>query len=321
MRHSAGWRRPGLRDMSIVVVGSLAFDDLETPFGHASNVLGGATSYFCLAASLFTQVRLVSVVGEDFPDEHVQLLASRGVDVEGLQVRPGKTFRWVGRYHHDMAVAETLETELNVFADFHPVLPASYRSSPFVFLANIDPDLQLEVLNQVPGVRLAGMDSMNFWIDRKPERVREVLQRVQVVTLNDAEVRQLCDTPNIFQAGRQLLELGPDAVIVKKGEHGAAAITREGLLVVPAFPLETVLDPTGAGDSFAGALFGYLSQSGTVSLASLRQAIVHACVVASFTVEDFGVARLARLTRDEIAERYEHFRRATAFYADGVASR
>ncbi|MBI4494487.1 MAG: bifunctional hydroxymethylpyrimidine kinase/phosphomethylpyrimidine kinase [Chloroflexi bacterium] len=301
--------------MTILVVGSLAFDDLETPFGRASNVLGGATAYFCLAASLFAPVRLVSVVGEDFPERHLGLLASRGVDLEGLQRRPGKTFRWVGRYHHDMNVAETLQTELNVFADFHPALPPAYCASPFVFLANIDPDLQLEVLDQAAGARLVGMDSMNYWIDHKPERVWEVLRRVHVATLNDAEVRQLCGTPNIFKAARQLLELGPQAVVVKKGEHGAAAITREGILVLPAYPLETVLDPTGAGDSFAGALFGHLAQTGTFSLEALRQALAHACVVASFTVEDFGVERLARLTRAEIAERYELFRQTTAFYS------
>lgn len=308
-------------ERSILVVGSLAFDDVETPFGHARNVLGGATAYFCLAASLFAPVRLVSVVGEDFPDEHVQLLAARRVDLEGLQRRPGRTFRWTGRYRHDMNVAETLATELNVFADFHPRLPDSYRSSPYVFLANIDPDLQLEVLEQVESPTLVGVDSMNYWIARKPERVRDVLRRVDVITLNDAEVRQLCDTPNIFAAGRQLLELGPRAVVVKKGEHGAAAITRDGIIVVPAYPLEVVYDPTGAGDSFAGALFGYLSQGAGYSQEALRRALVHACVVASFTVEEFGVSRLAGLTRAEVDQRRELFRGFVAFADEPVAAR
>jgi sugar/nucleoside kinase (ribokinase family) len=291
----------------------LAFDDLETPFGRASNVLGGATSYFCLAASLYAPVRLVTVIGDDFPDDYIRLLAERGVDLSGLQRRDGRTFRWVGRYHHDMNVAETVATELNVFADFHPSIPERYHDTPFVFLANIDPDLQLEVLEQVRAPRLVGMDSMNYWIGSKPDRVREVLRRVDVVTLNDAEIREFCATPNIFAAARQLLDLGPRAVVIKKGEHGAAAVTRDGVTVVPAFPLETVNDPTGAGDSFAGALFGYLASNDGFSHDRLRRAVVQACVVASFTVEAFGVQRLAGLSRPEIDERHELFRRCSAF--------
>jgi sugar/nucleoside kinase (ribokinase family) len=299
--------------MTLLVVGSLGLDTLETPFGRAENVLGGSASYFALAASFYTRVQLVAVAGDDFPDEHVELLASKGIDLAGLERVVGPTFRWGGRYRYDLNERDTLFTDLGVFADFHPKLPPAYRQADQVFLANIHPQLQLEVLEQVERPRLKALDSMNLWINTAREELATAISRVDLVTLNDGEARQFAGTHNLYAAARQLVELGPRAVVIKKGEHGALLIWREGVFFAPAYPLEDVVDPTGAGDTFAGGFVGYLAQCGEVTPAAIKQAMIQGSVLASFCVEEFGPSRLARVTRDEINARYEVFRELTHF--------
>ena len=302
--------------MTVLVVGSVGIDTVQTPFGRVENVLGGAASYFSLAASPFTRVRLVGVVGDDFPEEHVDLLRSRNVDLAGLQHVPGgSTFRWAGNYEYDLNVAHTLDTQLNVFADFKPHLPESYRHSRYVYLANIVPSLQLEVLDQVYEPKFVGLDSMNFWIGNPETRavLARVIARVDAVFMNDAEIRQYTGTYNLFEAARQILDAGPRAVLIKKGEHGAVAVSREGVFVAAAYPLESVKDPTGAGDSFAGGFMGHLAESGDTSWRGIKRAMAYGSVIASFTVEDFSVNRLVDLVPHEIRHRYEVLRECTAF--------
>jgi sugar/nucleoside kinase (ribokinase family) len=305
--------------LSVLVVGSLALDSVQTPFGKVDDVLGGSSSYFSLAASTFTDVQLVGVIGSDFPAEHIDLLKSRPVDVTGLtRVPNGKTFRWAGRYDYDLNVAHTLDTQLNVFADFNPSLPDSYRQTEYVYLANIVPSLQLRVLEQIKQPKFVGLDSMNFWIgneDTKRDLTR-VIERVTAVFMNDAELRQFTGTYSVLQAARQVLELGPRVVLVKKGEHGAMAVSREGVFVMAAYPLEEVRDPTGAGDSFAGGFLGHLAETGDISWAGIRRAMAYGSVVASFAVEDFSVERLRSLGRDDVRERLKLLRDATTFEAD-----
>ena len=304
----------------VLVVGSLGLDTLKTPFGEARDILGGTTSYFSLAARIYTDVRVVAVVGNDFPQEYRDLLERGPVDLRGLQVMEGKTFRWSGQYRFDMNVAETLDTQLNVFADFHPDLPPDYRRTAYVFLANIHPSLQLEVLEQVEGPKLVVADSMNLWIDTTKDTLTDVLRRADIVLLNDGEVRQFAGTANLIAGGRAILDLGPRAIVIKKGEHGALLISREdGVFVAPAFPQEDVRDPTGAGDSFAGGFIGYLASRDDTSAAAIRRAIVHGCAVASFTVEDFGVRRLAEITSKEVLQRYSAFRSLTQFVDEQVS--
>lgn len=305
--------------MTVLVVGSLALDSVQTPFGKVDDVLGGAASYFSLAASTFTDVQLVGVIGADFPQQHLDLLGTRPIDVSGLQrIQNGKTFRWAGRYDYDLNVAHTLDTQLNVFADFNPQLPDSYRGSEYVYLANILPSLQLNVLEQVRNPKFVGLDSMNFWIgnpDTKKDLTR-VIERVTAVFMNDAEIRQYTGTYHLLQAAREIIELGPRVVLIKKGEHGAMAVSREGVFVMAAYPLEVVKDPTGAGDSFAGGFMGHLAETGDTSWTGIRRAMAYGSVVASFAVEDFSVQRLTNLTRDELRERLGLLRDATTFEAD-----
>ena len=295
----------------ILVVGSIGLDTVETPFGTVQEVLGGAASYAATAASFFSDVRLVGVVGEDFPSEHVNFFTGRGIDLHGMQRSSGATFRWSGYYEYDMNQAHTLATHLNVFEEFRPVIPEQYRSTPYVFLANIDPDLQLAVLEQMHSPHFVMADTMNFWINGKREQVLEVIKRVDAVTVNDAEARQLCDTVSLVQAGRELLAMGPRVVIIKKGEHGALLFTAKDYFVAPSFPLEEVRDPTGAGDTFAGGTLGYLAFSDNVSDANLRKAIIYGSVLASYTVEDFSLNRLSRLELGEVMLRYAEMRRIT----------
>ena len=298
----------------VLVVGSLGLDTVQTPFGRAENVLGGTSSYFSLAASIYTDVRMVAVVGEDFPSEYREVFQSRSIDLRGLQVAKGRTFRWCGEYRFDMAVAETLDTQLNVFADFHPHLPEAYRQTDYVFLANIHPALQLEVLGQVQRPKLVAMDSMNFWIGNSRDELTEVMRRADMVLLNDGEVRQYTSNSNLILGAREILSLGPRAVIIKKGEHGALLVSADdGVFVAPAYPQEDVRDPTGAGDSFAGGFMGYLASRDDTSADAVRRAIVHGSAIASFTVEDFSVWRLERLTGHEVLERYAAFRNLTRF--------
>lgn len=297
----------------MLVVGSIALDTIETPFGAVDNVLGGAASYSATAASFFSDIRLVGVVGEDFPLPHLHFFDSRGIDLTGLQREPGSTFRWNGYYEFDMNQAHTLATHLNVFECFRPTLPELYRDTPYVFLANIDPDLQLSVLEQIRQPKFVVADTMNFWINGKREQVLEVFKRVNAITINDAEARQLCDTASLVVAGRKLLALGPQVVIIKKGEHGAIMFTKNDYFSSPSFPLEEVRDPTGAGDTFAGGMLGYLAFTDDISEANIRKAVVYGSVLASYSVEDFSLNRLARLEPGEIMVRFAEMRRITAF--------
>ena len=305
--------------MTVLVAGSIALDSVTTPFGEVESVLGGAATYFSLAASTLTNVRLVAVVGDDFPPQHVELLQSRPIDLAGLQRIPGgKTFRWSGSYEFDMNVAHTRDTQLNVFADFKPELPAAYRESEYVYLANITPRVQLDVLDQVKNPKFIGLDSMNFWIGNPETKAQlsEVISRVTAVFMNDAEIRQYTGVVNLFEGARRILDEGPRVVLVKKGEHGSLAVSREGVFVAAAYPLEVVKDPTGAGDSFAGGLMGHLAESDDTSWPGICRAIAHGSVLASFAVEDFSVNRLARLTRDEVRERLDLLRQITSFQTE-----
>lgn len=297
----------------MLTVGSVALDTVSTPFGKVQEALGGAASYASVAASLFTRTRVVAVVGEDFPEEHVQALAARGVDLTGLARAPGRTFRWAGYYEYDLAQAHTIATELNVFESFRPALPESYRDSPYVFLANIDPRLQLAVLDQVRRPRLVACDTMNYWIEQAPEALRAVLARVDIALMNEAEARQLCGETNLLRAARRVLELGPGVVVIKKGEHGCLMLSHTSYFAAPGYPLEEVRDPTGAGDTFAGGLVGYLARCGEEGEEALRRAIICGTVMASFAVEAFSLDRLLRLTPEEIAERYYEMSTITRF--------
>ena len=294
--------------MPVLVVGSVAFDTVETPHGHREEILGGSATHFSCTARYFTEVRVVAVVGSDFPSEGLEFLKSRGVDLEGLQVREGKTFRWEAVYRGDMAQAETLGTYLNVFEDFSPVIPDSYKDSPFVFLANIDPDLQTEVLRQVNNPVFVAADTMNHWIADKKEAVRKLLASADAAILNDAEVCMLTDEPTVPLAAQRLQSDGTKYVVIKKGEHGALLFTEESCFALPGLPLTDVRDPTGAGDSFAGGFMGRLAQLGAVTESVLREAVLYGCAMASFNVQGFGVERTAILIREEIDQRLEEFR-------------
>ena len=291
----------------LAVVGSVALDSVTTPFGKVREVLGGSATYFSYAASFFTTVRLVATVGDDFPEEHLRLLKERGVDVTGLQTSRGRTFRWVGEYGFDLNEARTIDTQLNVFADFKPMLPSSLKKTPFLFLANIAPELQLDVLRQMERPQLTALDTMNFWIQGRREALLRVLAEVDVLLVNDGEARQLVKEPNLIKAAREILKLGPRTVVVKRGEYGAVMVSNGQFFFVPAYPLESVFDPTGAGDAFAGGFMGYIAAQGVVDQATVRRAIVYGSVMASFTVEDFSLNRLARLSTAEVERRYAGF--------------
>jgi len=299
--------------MSILVVGSVAFDTISTPFGRAEEVLGGSAIHFAAAASFFADVRLVGVVGEDFPEELLHFLRDRSVDLRGLQRVPGRTFRWGGEYGQDLNEAHTLDTQLNVFADFVPTIPEEYRDSEVVFLANIDPDLQRDVLAQVGRPRFVAADTMNFWIAGKPESLRQTLRLVDTLLINDAETRQLANEANLVQAARRILEWGPRALVIKRGEFGALMINDGGWFAAPALPLEVVRDPTGAGDSFAGGFVGYLAKTMQFDDTSVRKAMIMGSVMASFNVEAFSLDRLRTLTYKEIETRYRMFKRLAHF--------
>lgn len=299
--------------MSILVVGSVALDDVETPHGSVKNSLGGSALFFGVAAGIFTPVNLVGVVGEDFDLAAIEFLKSRGVDFRGLTVEPGETFRWGGRYHANINKRDTLYTYLNVFENFQPAIPEHYRRDPFVFLANIDPELQLQVLEQMERPRLTLLDTMNFWIHGKQQPLLDLIPRIDVLILNDEELQELTDIAHLYRAAESLLQLGPQAVVVKKGEHGAVLIDREGYFTAPAYPVEKVVDPTGAGDSFAGGFLGYLATCDRIDDAAFRKAIVYGTVMASFTVEDFSFNRLKTVTREELDRRLERVREMTRF--------
>ncbi len=302
--------------MSITVVGSVAFDAVKTPFGERERMLGGAATYFALAASFFDQVHVVGRVGEDFGDEDLAVVALRGTDVGDIERVPGgKSFFWAGEYGWDLNSRETLDTQLGVFEDFQPRLSDASRACDSLFLANIQPELQLSVLEQCGETRFVAMDSMNFWIDSAPDALREVIRRVDCVVLNDAELRQLTGRPSIVGAAREVISMGPSVVVAKEGEYGAALITAEDFFALPAFPLETVVDPTGAGDTFAGGFVGYIARQldGPLTESLLRQAMAYGTALASFTVEEFGTERIERLTAGEVDVRVEELRRITQF--------
>jgi sugar/nucleoside kinase (ribokinase family) len=300
--------------MSLLVVGSVAFDAVETPFGKIDKMLGGSASHFSISASYYTDVRVVGVVGGDFGQDEQNVFDAHNVDTTDLEHVPeGETFRWYGRYDYDLNVAETLDTRLNVFADFKPKLSAESKNARLVFLGNIQPDLQREVRQQVSNAELVALDTMNLWIETTKPSLLKTIEGVDVVIINDAEARQLTEIPNLIKAARAILSWGPRALIVKRGEYGAALFTKESYFAIPAYPLESVFDPTGAGDTFAGGFMGYLSSQQTLDEAAMRRAMIFGSVMASFNVEQFGTARVQKLTQDEINSRFSQFKRMTHF--------
>ncbi len=300
--------------MSLLVVGSVAFDGIETPFGKVEKTLGGAASYFALAASQFTPVRLVAIVGDDFTEQHKSVFKNRRIDLTGLERAEGKTFFWAGKYSQNMNERTTLVTDLNVFANFKPTLPPAYTDSRFIFLGNIDPTLQRSVLHQVKGTpKIVGLDTMNYWISGTPAELKETLKHVDVLMINDDETRQLSGEHNLMKAAKAVFKMGPKTLVIKRGEHGALMVHNKFLFSVPAFPLEEVHDPTGAGDSFAGGFMGYLAGVGKVNEKTLRAAMVYGSVLGSFAVERFGVDRLKKLKKSEIQGRARQFSKLTSF--------
>lgn len=297
----------------VLVVGSVALDSVETPFGKVEDAIGGSGVFFSSSASHFTNVQLVGVVGSDYPLDKLEPLTARGVDLAGLEKAEGSSFRWRGRYRHDLNSAETLETHLGVFSHFRPDIPEQFRNAPFVFLANIDPRLQLQVLEQVNKPRLVACDTMNFWIESRRPELLELLKHVDLVTLNDGEVRQLTNESNLVKGARWILNHGPKFVLIKKGEHGAFMFTKDSVFFAPAYPLESVFDPTGAGDSFAGGFIGYLAATNDLSEASMRRAVVMGSAMGSFAVEKFSNTRLLEISRADIDARVSEFRRLVSF--------
>ena len=301
--------------MSLLVVGSMAFDSIKSPFGEVERVIGGSATYFSLAASYLTSVRLVSVVGRDFPKGTLDMLSARGIDLQGLKVAEGVTFHWKGYYEYDLNIAHTVKTDLNVFENFAPVLPASYRESRYVFLGNIDPRLQLDILAQVREPKIVALDTMNFWIGKSPQLLREVIRSVDIVIINEAEVRELTGEFNLVKAARKLMRMGPGRVVIKRGEYGVLHLSDGEIFAAPAYPLETIFDPTGAGDSFAGGFMGYLASRDGAALTEMdyRRATIYGSTIASFTVEAFSTERLQGLSREEIDSRLAEFRTLTEF--------
>ena len=297
----------------LLVVGSVALDTVKTPFGEVTEVLGGSATYFSTAASYFTSVDLIAVVGQDFPDQHVNFLKGRGIDLAGLERRPGSTFRWKGEYSHQLNEAHTLDTRLNVFETFRPKIPEQYRSPEVLFLGNIDPELQHDVLQQVKRPALVACDTMNFWINGKQDALWKVLAGIDVLIINDGEARALGNDPNLVKVAKKILSRGPKYLIVKRGEYGVLLFTGEQVFGAPAYPLEEVRDPTGAGDTFAGGFLGYLAATGNRSPAAMRQGIIFGSVMASFTVEAFSLDLFNNLDYKEIEERFRSFKRLTHF--------
>ncbi|MFN2530454.1 MAG: PfkB family carbohydrate kinase [Pyrinomonadaceae bacterium] len=300
--------------MSLLVVGSVAFDSVETPFGKCEKMLGGSASHFSISASFYSEVSIVGVVGGDFTDEDHQVFVDHGIGTRDLEkIQDGQTFRWRGRYDYDLNVAHTLDTQLNVFADFKPKLSSESKASRLVFLGNIQPDLQREVRQQIPTAELVALDTMNLWIDTTRESLLATIKLVDLVIINDAEARQLTGISNLLKAARTILSWGPQALIVKRGEYGAALFTSQNYFAIPAYPLESVFDPTGAGDTFAGGFMGYLASQEKLNEDAMRRAMIFGSVMASFNVEEFGTARVQRLTHDDINERFRAFKRMTHF--------
>jgi sugar/nucleoside kinase (ribokinase family) len=300
--------------MSILVVGSVVYDDVETPTIKHKRLLGGAATFFAYAAAFFAPTRLVAVVGSDFEDEHVELMRARGVDLQGLEIARGDTFVYGCRYEDDFNIRTSLYTHLNVFADFHPKLPESYRDSELVFLANIQPDLQHEVLDQVENPRLVAADTMNYWIESAYDSLLRLLLRVDVLVINEEEAKMISGERHLPRAARRLLEMGPQRLVIKRGEYGVVMFSADGVFAAPAYPLEEVFDPTGAGDTFAGGFMGALARGEKLDEAAMRRAVVYGSALASFAVEDYSLSRLIRLTPEEIRERVRGFRNMSVFH-------
>lgn len=301
--------------MGLLVVGSVAIDSVETPFGKVKDALGGSATYISIAASYFTApIRLVGVVGGDFPKEHVRLMEDRQIDLDGLQVvKDGKTFRWGGRYHYDLNMRDTLYTDLNVFEKFNPVIPEGFKKSAYVCLGNIDPVLQLQVLESLNKPRLIVGDTMNYWIESKPRELAKTLKAMDMLVLNESEARLLANEPNLIKAAKKIIEMGPKIIIIKKGEHGALLVTLETIFSAPAYPLENIYDPTGAGDTFAGGLIGWLARTDDLSGENLKRAVIYGSTLASFCVEKFSVDGLKDLTYLQIQDRYRSFMQLSRF--------
>lgn len=298
---------------NILVVGSVALDTIKTPHSRCEEVLGGSATFFSLSARIFSGVNLVAVVGRDFPEKYLKLFREKGIDIRGLEVTEGETFRWEGEYEWDFNSAKTLATHLNVFSSFNPKLPEEYKHSKYVFLANIDPEIQERVLKQVKNPKLVACDTMNLWINSKKKQLTRFLKKVDILFLNDGEARQLSGENNLLKAAKTIFKFGPKRIIIKKGEHGAMLFSKNSVFCVPAFLLEEVYDPTGAGDTFAGGVMGYLSSHDSLSDEALRRALVHGNIMATFAVEDFGPWRLVSLTRPEVEKRLKQFKQLTYF--------
>lgn len=299
--------------MDILVVGSVALDSVETPFGKVEDAVGGSATFFSAAASYFAPVNLVAVVGNDYPMHVIEYLKSRRVDFKGLQVEQGETFRWAGRYNYDLNQRDTIYTHLNVFQNFKPHIPDAYKSSQYVFLGNIAPELQFDVLDQVQSPKLVALDTMNFWIEGSQKALRKVLERIDIFILNDSEARQLANQPNLIKAAKEIFKMGPKAIVIKKGEYGAALITPDAQFNVPAYPLEDVYDPTGAGDTFAGGFMGYIAKTDDASFENLKRAVVYGSAMASFCVQDFSINALKELSEDKIFDRVLAFKQLSHF--------
>ena len=299
--------------IKLLVAGTVAYDSIETPFGKVENVLGGSALHFTNAASFFTDVGIVATVGKDFELEQIGFLKERNVDISGIKVDEGKTFRWEGKYGYDLNQAITLKTELNVIETFKPTVPQDFRNSEFVFLANIDPELQSHVIDQVGSPEAIVLDTMNFWIENKFDELMKVIGRVHMLVINEAELREISKEHNLVKGARKIMELGPSCIIAKRGEYGVLMVSKDEIFLCPAFPLEDVFDPTGAGDTFAGGFMGYLANMGDTSLETIKQAIIMGALMASFNVEDFSINRIKALKYDEIKARYKSFKRCMDF--------
>lgn len=299
--------------MSVLVVGSVALDTIKTPLGKAKNILGGSATFSAVSASIFVPVKLVAIVGEDFPKKYLALFKNKRIDLEGLKKAPGKTFRWEGEYGWDFSSPKTIATHLNVFGKFDPKIPTSYRKSKYVFLANIDPQIQEKVLNQIDKPKIVAFDTMNYWIENKRKHLLKLLKRVDICFLNEGEAKELVHEVNLLKAGREVLKLGPRVVIIKKGEHGVLLFSQKHIFATPAYLLESVYDPTGAGDTFAGGFMGYLAKNKKCNQQSLREAVVYGNIMATFAVEDFSLRRLEKVTALDVRKRLKEFKKFTRF--------
>ncbi len=300
-------------EMSILVVGSVALDSIQTPFGKKDDVLGGSATYFSIAASFFNKVDIVATVGEDFPKRYITLFKCINIGTSGLSIAKGKTFRWKGRYNYDLNIAHTIYTHLNVFKGFKPEVPRSLRNSKFIFLANIDPELQYDVLTQIKNPKFIACDSMNYWIEHKRKDLERILEHIDMLLLNDSEARQFSGESNLIKAAQLIASFGPKAVVIKKGEHGVIYFSKNSHFIAPAYLLESLYDPTGAGDTFAGGMMGFLSKANRINESVIRKGIIYGSILASFAVEDFSVNRLLEISISDINSRYDHYRRITKF--------